>query len=366
MGTPEGRLTPLYPFHLQHGAKFVDFAGWKMPIQYSSILEEHKATRSAAGLFDVSHMGEFLISGTNAISELNRLITNDLNKVKVGQALYSPICMENGGVIDDLILYRKEDDSIFICCNAANVEKVEQWFTSNLEHTSCEVENLSSRYAQIAIQGPLAIGIIDQLLPNASKSIKRFHFKETNFLGGEVILSRTGYTGEDGYEIYCAPQYAQKIADILMDTGKPHGLVPVGLGARDSLRLEAGYPLYGHEISETISPIEGGLSWTVKFNKSETFIGKSVLIEQKSSPSTRKTVHFITEDKRIAREGTEILANGEKVGTILSGSYSPILNRGIGSAIVSGNYSMEIPLTALIRNKPLMLIPSSTPLHLHQ
>ena len=363
MGTPEGLRTPLYDFHEQKNAKFVDFAGWRMPIQYSGILEEHKKTREAAGLFDVSHMGEFLIEGENASSDVNRLITNDLNKVRSGQALYSPMCKEDGGVVDDLILYRRSDESIFICCNASNTSSVEKWFREQLADSNCLIENQSAQYAQIAIQGPAAIEIVDQLQANASSELKRFHFTEADILGQPVLLSRTGYTGEDGYEIYCAPDYAINLTEKIHEIGTPLGLVPVGLGARDSLRLEAGFPLYGHEISDKISPIEGGLGWTVKFSKTDNFIGREALEAQKKSPEKRKTIHFVTQDKRIAREGTDVLSNGELVGKVLSGSFSPILNRGIGSALVNANTNTESNLEVTIRNRTLPIFAHKAPLH---
>lgn len=363
MGTTEGLRTPLYDFHEQNNAKFVDFAGWRMPIQYGSILEEHKKTREAAGLFDVSHMGEFLIEGDNAHHDVNRLITNDLTQVGSGQAIYSPMCKEDGGVVDDLILYRRSDTSIFICCNAANVSSVEKWFKEQLADSNCLIENQSAQYAQIAVQGPVATEIVNQLHLNPINKLLRFHFVETSILGQSAILSRTGYTGEDGYEIYCAPEHAMDLAEKIHKIGSPKGLIPVGLGARDSLRLEAGYPLFGHEISDQISPIEGGLGWTVKFSKSDNFVGREALQAQKNSSETRKTIHFVTQDKRIAREGAEVFSDGKCVGSVQSGSFSPILNCGIGSALVNGNTETEAGLSVMIRNKSLPIFTHKPPLH---
>ncbi len=363
MGTSTGQQTPLYDFHKQNGAKFVEFAGWQMPIQYTGILEEHKATREAAGLFDVSHMGEFLIRGTHATKCLDSLLTNDLTSIQEGQALYSPACMENGGVVDDLILYKLADDKIFLCCNAANMTKLGEWLHQHLHNTPCEVENQSSKYAQIALQGPRAMEIMDQLRPGTSTEIKRFSFLQTDILDTPSIISRTGYTGEDGVEIYCPPDIAQKLAESLQEIGKPVGLQPVGLGARDSLRLEAGYPLYGHEISENRSPIEGGIGWTVKFNKANDFIGKASLLDQKKSPQRSRTIHFITQDKRIAREGTPVFAEDQQVGEVLSGSYSPMINRGIGSAMVKADIPASASFSVQIRNRKIDIQPATPPLH---
>jgi aminomethyltransferase len=363
METPHGQVTPLYDFHKQNGAKFVNFAGWQMPIQYTSILEEHKATREAAGLFDVSHMGEFLISGTGATNYMDRLLTNDLTCVKHGQALYSPACMEDGGVIDDLILYKFSEDKIFLCCNASNTAKVEDWLNKHLLETPCDVTNQSTDYAQIALQGPQAKHIMDQFRPGTSSEVKRFNFLQTDLLDAPSIISRTGYTGEDGFEIYCPPEIAHQLAESFQQIGHPLGLRPVGLGARDSLRLEAGYPLYGHEISETRSPIVGGIGWTVKFDKNNDFIGKTSLLTQKDSSETPRTIHFITQDKRIAREGSPVFAEGRQVGEVISGSYSPMIHRGIGSAVVEPGIPEKTSWSVEIRNREIAIEPSTPPLH---
>lgn len=357
--------TPLYDFHARNGAKFVDFAGWEMPVQYSTgILGEHLATRQAAGLFDVSHMGEFLVTGPAAQEKVDRLLTNNLLATETGQALYSPACSEDGGVIDDLILYKFSQDSIFICCNASNSGKVGNWLESRLGDTGCQVEDQSQDFAQIALQGPNAIQILENMLPGDAAIPTRFRFSKLDILGHPCLLSRTGYTGEDGVEIYLPPSGADEVATALLDSGKPHGLLPVGLGARDSLRLEAGYPLYGHEISESRSPIEGGIGWAVKLKGTGEFIGKCSLQNQKDNPGAhRRTIHFITQDKRIVREGASLVSEGKPAGEVLSGSFSPVLQHGIGSASLNPGIAKDASLAALVRNREIQVFPTKAPLH---
>jgi aminomethyltransferase len=358
------RRTPLYEFHARHGAKFVDFAGWEMPVQYDAgILKEHLATRQDAGLFDVSHMGEFLVSGDQATSCVDQLITNDLAGIAPGQAVYSPMCNESGGVVDDLILYKISETSIFICCNASNTAKVGLWLETQLANSTCKVEDQSGQYAQLAVQGPNACGIIGKFLPEGTALPNKFRFLQLDILGTPCLLSRTGYTGEDGVEIYLPPEHAESMATSILDAGASSGLVPVGLGARDSLRLEAGFPLFGHEISETRSPLEGGIGWTVKFNKPVGFVGKERLHASKKGASTSQTFHFVTQDKRIAREGTPLFLEGVQVGHVLSGSFSPILQRGIGSASLVHPTLPGPGIVAKVREKEIRIFPAKPPLH---
>lgn len=365
METPGPQRTPLYDFHARNGAKFVDFAGWELPVHYGTgILGEHLATRQAAGLFDVSHMGEFLVSGASAEVHVDHLLTNNLLATTPGQALYSPACAEDGGVIDDLILYKLSADCIFICCNASNTQKVDDWLNTKLAASTCQVENQSYEYAQIAIQGPMATTIIKKVLPGDFRLPGRFRFSELEILGNPCILSRTGYTGEDGVEIYLRPEFAYELASALLNAGKDNGLIPAGLGARDSLRLEAGYPLYGHEISGSRTPVEGGIGWAVKLDKPNDFLGKETLLNQKNSPgSHRRTIHFITQDKRIVREGATLVSDGKPAGEVLSGSFSPVIQRGIGSASLNPSIPQDAPLAALVRNREIRIFPSKPPLH---
>ena len=363
MSTDGLRHTPLHEFHQEQGARLVPFAGWEMPVQYTSILEEHRTTREAAGLFDVSHMGEMAVSGSEAQAFLNHVITNDLSKIGDGQALYSPACDEEGGVVDDLILYRIAQDEFLICCNASNTDKVDAWLSEHCSRFDCSVQNVSENYAQLAIQGPAAVGIVESLLPDCGTAIRRFHFAQCDLLGQPCLLSRTGYTGEDGFEFYLPPEAATGLARELLERGHADGLRPVGLGARDSLRLEAGLPLYGHEISETISPIEGGIGWTVKLGKEDGFIGQEALREKKDATTPKRLIHFLAEGKRIARQGCPILADGEPVGEVLSGSFSPMTECAIGSALVEIEKVQDASLAAEIRGKTIPITRAKPPLH---
>ena len=363
MSTDQPQRSPLHEFHQEQGARFVPFAGWEMPVQYTSILEEHRTTREAAGLFDVSHMGEMEVTGPESATFLNYLITNDLSRIDDGQAIYSPACYEHGGVVDDLILYRIAQDHFLICCNASNTQKVDAWIAQQATRFDCTAKNVSNDYAQLAIQGPEAVAIVESFIPDCSSKIKRFHFAQCDILGQPCLLSRTGYTGEDGFEIYLPPTAAPGLARELLERGHRDGLRPIGLGARDSLRLEAGLPLYGHEISESLSPIEGGIGWTVKLGKEDDFIGKNALLAKQNVSDPRRLIHFIGEGKRIARQGCPVLADGEPVGEVLSGSFSPVSECAIGSAIVDINKVQDTRLEAEIRGKPIGIKQAKAPLH---
>ncbi len=334
-----------------------------MPIQYSGILDEHRATRENAGLFDVSHMGEFLVTGDQAEAFLDYIITNDLSRIEDGQALYSTACYEHGGVVDDLILYRLSGKKFFICCNASNMTKVEAWLQENEGAFACSVENVSANYAQLAVQGPNATNILELVFPDCSMSINRFRFIESEAFGHPFLLSRTGYTGEDGFEIYLPPAGAPLFAAAILETGNHFGLKLVGLGARDSLRLEAGLPLYGHEISEEISPIEGGLGWTVKFGKASDFIGKAALLRRREDPCARRVIHFTSTEKRIARQGSRVFAGKEDIGEVLSGTYSPMTEGAIGSALVEMEKVAHDTLFAEVRGNRLHIQRAKPPLH---
>ncbi|MGK0463838.1 MAG: aminomethyltransferase [Lentimonas sp.] len=328
---------PLHAFHAEQGARFVNFGGWNMPVQYAGILEEHRAVREAAGLFDVSHMGEFQVSGLDAAHFLDRLLVNAVSTIAIGKAVYSPMCAENGGVVDDLIVYRTAKDLFLVCVNASNIEKDFNWFAKQAKRWALDVqiENHSENYVLLAVQGPKAEAILQSAGFGAVNELKKFEHVESAFPGGKIRICRTGYTGEDGFEIYIAPEAAEDFIRLLMEKGSPFGMQLCGLGCRDSLRLEAGYPLYGHELSDQITPLEAGIGWTVKFQK-EDFMGKEALTRQKENGIQRHVVHFMLEGRRIAREGTEVInADGEPVGKVLSGTLSPMLGSPIGSALVS-------------------------------
>jgi aminomethyltransferase len=355
---------PLHDFHAAQGARFVAFGGWNMPVQYSSILEEHKAVREAAGLFDVSHMGEFHVHGSDAALFLDRLLVNAVASVAVGKAVYSPMCNAEGTVVDDLIVYRTEEDAFLICVNASNIEKDYGWLLKQAERWGFEVEieDHSDEYALLALQGPKAEAILAAIGLVEVISIKRFWHQLVTFAGEKIRVCRTGYTGEDGFEMYCSPKAAASLAKQILAEGAAYGVKLCGLGARDSLRLEAGLPLYGHELSDSITPFEASLDWTVKLNKAD-FIGKNALTEQKEKGIPRRVIHFKLEGRRIAREGTPVLdASGEAVGQVLSGTLSPVLNCPIGSAIVRTE-AKDAPLFVDLRGNQLALQVAKPPLH---
>ena len=332
----ELKRTPLRDFHAAHGARLVDFAGWEMPVQYRSILEEHKAVRRAAGLFDVSHMGEVDVRGPDAARFLNHLVTNDVSKLFPGRVLYTPMCQPDGGVVDDLLVYMRGAEDFFLCINAGNIDKDLAWIRAQAANFHVTITDRSADYALLAVQGPAAAATVQSLTGAKLDLVKYYHFTEATVAGVHCIASRTGYTGEDGFELYHAAGDAPALAAALLEAGRPRGLELAGLGARDSLRLEAGYPLYGHELAADISPLTAGLGWTVKLDKSADFIGRAALVAEKESGGARKVVFFRTGDRRIVRAETPVLdAAGVTVGRVLSGTLSPILNEAIGSALVA-------------------------------
>jgi len=348
------KRTPLRDFHAQHGARLVDFAGWEMPVQYRSILEEHKAVRHAAGLFDVSHMGEADVQGPQARAFLDSLVTNDVGKMTPGRVLYTPMCYENGTVIDDLLIYMRGPEDFFLCINAGNTPKDLAWLAEQAARFNAEsgadgggsaavrVTDRSAQTALLALQGPAAAAILQPLTAAPLAALKYYHFTTGQVAGVDCVISRTGYTGEDGFELYHASEAAPALAAALLEAGRPHGLELAGLGARDSLRLEAGYPLYGHEISDQISPLAGGLGWTVKLDKPASFIGRDALRAEKASGSAQRIVFFKTGDRRIVRAESPVYAGGGEaggaaVGRVVSGTLSPILGEAIGSALVDAS-----------------------------
>ncbi len=349
------KRTPLYGFHVANGGRLVDFAGWEMPVQYKSILEEHKAVRRTAGLFDVSHMGEVDVRGRDAAPFLNFLVTNDVAKLFPGRVLYSPMCYPTGGVVDDLLVYKRAEEDFFLCINAGNIEKDLQWIREQAGKFDVEIADRCADYALLAIQGPKAAAIVQSLTGAKLDLIKYYHFSEGTVAGIQCLISRTGYTGEDGFELYHAAGDAPALAEALLNAGKPHGLELAGLGARDSLRLEAGYPLYGHEITQDISPLAAGLGWTVKLDKGADFIGRAALLQEKQKGGAKRIVFFKTGDRRIVRAGAPVLdGSGATVGSVVSGTLSPLLNEAIGSALVDLP-STAMPLSVDIRGTKIAL-----------
>jgi aminomethyltransferase len=312
----------------------VDFGGWDMPVQYpAGVIEEHMRTRTAAGLFDVSHMGEIWVEGPDAIAFVNRLTTNDVSKLVDGQAHYSAFTNEEGGVVDDLLVYRFGGERLLLVVNAGTTEKDWAWIESNRGAEDVSLKNASSDYCQIAIQGPKALEIARGFTDTPLGDIKYYHFREGVFDGVPAIISRTGYTGEDGFEVYAAAGEAEKIWNDLLAAGESHGLLPCGLAARNTLRLEAAMSLYGHELGDDISPLEAGLGWICKLEKGP-FIGREALVRQKETGLGRKLVGFEMTEPGIARDGYPIVIGGEKVGSVTSGSPAPYLKKNIGLGFV--------------------------------
>jgi len=330
------KKTPLNALHRQLGARMVSFGGWDMPVQYTGVIDEHLAVRRAAGLFDVSHMGEILVEGPGALSLVQHLTTNDASKLVDGQVQYSALCRPDGGTVDDVTLYRFGPERFMFCVNAANTDKDFAWMEQvkaggNL--ADVELRNASHDFAQIALQGPVSRTILERLCDCDLAPLEYYHFIEGSLATIPTIISRTGYTGELGYELYVPAERGAEMWLALMTSGKQDGLVPVGLGARDTLRLEMGYALYGHELSDTISPLEAGLGWITKFDKGD-FVGRDALIAQKESGVPRRLVGFTMDAPGIPRADYPVYSAGREVGVVTSGTQSPSLRQGVGLALV--------------------------------
>lgn len=336
----ELRRTPLFPLYKQYGAQVVDFAGYEMPVQYSGVIEEHTLVREKAGLFDVSHMGEIEVTGQAAGSFIQQLITNDLVRIGSGQAQYSPLANEEGGTVDDVLVYCLNHQHFWIVVNAANREKDLAWILAHQPaHAEVNIRDRSDEIAQLALQGPLAETILDQLMTVNTPRISYYSFLENVSVAGvPSLVSRTGYTGEDGFEIYMDADQAIRVYEALMDKGAPYGLQPIGLGARDTLRLEAKLPLYGHELRDDISPLEAGLGYFVKLAKPH-FVGRDALVAQKEAGLTRKIVGFELIDRGIARAGFQVWGADQSIGFVTSGTFSPTFNKSIGLAMVDLAYA---------------------------
>ncbi|MFN6963167.1 MAG: glycine cleavage system aminomethyltransferase GcvT [Pyrinomonadaceae bacterium] len=368
MSSEELKQTPLNQVHRDLGGKMVNFGGWDMPVQYpAGVIEEHLRTRTAAGLFDVSHMGEFWVEGRDAIAFVNRLTTNDVTKLVDGQAHYSAMTNERGGVVDDLLVYRFGPEKLLLVVNAGTTEKDWDWVTSHKrEGEDVALTNVSADYCQIAIQGPNAIDILQKLTETDLSSIKYYHFTTGRVDDVESIISRTGYTGEDGFEVYAAADKAVQLWNKMLETGglgSEGGILPAGLAARNTLRLEAAMSLYGHELGDDISPLEANLGWIVKLQKGD-FIGSDVLKKQKEAGLTRKLVGFEMTDKGIARDGCDVYAGDKKVGQVTSGSPAPFLKKNIGLAFVPvefANAGQEIKID--VRGKMLSAVVVPTPFY---
>tara|TARA_A100001037_G_C15154215_1_gene642703 strand:- start:12257 stop:13366 length:1110 start_codon:yes stop_codon:yes gene_type:complete len=338
----EKRISPkkthLYDKHVELGARLVPFSGFKMPVQYQGINSEHLSVRKNVGIFDVSHMGEFFFEGPEATKMLDFLVTNDIEQLPTGRVLYTLICKDDGGILDDALAYKISDSKYMLVVNASNIEKDFEWVTSKNQF-DCEIRNFSGETCLIALQGPRSKNVLEKLFPNnvSLQNLKSFELMECEIDKKSVLISRTGYTGEDGYEIYCGENAVHLVWDLLLENGKQFGIAPCGLGARDTLRTEMKYSLYGNEIDESTNPYEAGLGWVVKLNNPD-FVGYEKLLKIHSEGVCRKLVGFEMIDRGIPRKGNKIFHNGEEIGFVTSGTMSPSLNKAIGIGyVLKGN-----------------------------
>jgi aminomethyltransferase len=328
---PPLKRTPLFDVHVKAGAKMVPFGGWEMPVQYSGIVEEHRAVRGAVGLFDISHMGEFEVRGPRALATLQRLTTNDVSALEVGQVQYALLCHPEGGIVDDLTLYRLGDDHYMLTVNAANIDTDWQWVTEQGE--GAEWTDVSAHTALLAVQGPRAEALVERLADGPVAGIGYYRFRRGHVAGAPALISRTGYTGEDGFELYVPAAHAEALWHALTEAGRGHDLRPIGLGARDTLRLEMRYALYGNDIDHSTNPLEAGLGWVVKPAKGD-FIGRTAIERLRSRGVGRRLVGLEMVDRAVARHGYRIMCDGAAVGQITSGSFAPSLDRFIAMGYV--------------------------------
>jgi len=332
------KRTRLYPFHKKYGARMIEFFGWEMPVEYTGIIDEHLAVRERAGLFDVSHMGEILISGRDALPFIQYLTPNDASRLSPGQAQYTALTTPQGTFIDDMLVYNLGDNKFLLVVNAANSDKDYEWIRSHIASFDVQVENASDAYTQLALQGPDSLKILKPLTEINLAEMKYFWFSWGKVAGEEALVSRTGYTGEDGFEIYTLSPNPGIIWEAILEQGKSFGILPVGLGTRDTLRLEAKLMLYGNDIDETTTVLEADLKWLVKFKKGD-FLGREVLLKQMEEGIKRKIVGFELVDKGIARPHYPVFLKGEKVSEVASGSYSPFLKKSIGLTYLPIEYT---------------------------
>ncbi|MBB6454248.1 aminomethyltransferase [Salirhabdus euzebyi] len=360
------KRTPLYTVYQDYNGKTIDFGGWDLPVQFSGIKKEHEATRNAAGLFDVSHMGEIVVTGPNSEQYLQKMLTNDISKLTINRAQYTIMCYENGGTVDDLLVYKKGDEEFLLVVNASNIEKDFNWLKQHLID-GVNLNNISESIAQLALQGPKAELILQKLTNTDLSEIKFFRFADHVTFSGinkGALVSRTGYTGEDGFEIYIDHSEAIALWEKILEAGADEGVEPIGLGARDTLRFEATLPLYGQELTAEITPIEAGLGFAVKTNKEADFIGKEVLKDQKENGTTRKIIGIEMVDKGIPRHGYEVFKGEEKVGVVTTGTQSPTLEKNIGLAIVDIRFTnIDEELEVQVRKRRLKAKVIATPFY---
>ncbi len=362
------KRTALFEEHVRLGGRMVDFGGWELPVQYSGVIDEHVTCRTTAGIFDVSHMGEVHVEGKDAEAFLNYLVTNNVAKLKIEQAMYTPMCNEEGGIVDDLLIYRRSQDRFLLVINASNTDKDYAWITKvasefKKRHPDLHISNESANYTQIAIQGRKAAEILQPLTDTPLQPIKYYWFKEGKILGNiPAFLARTGYTGEYGFEVYVPWNKGPEVWRAIEEQGQKHGMKPCGLGARDTLRFEVCFPLYGHELSDTINPLEAGIAWTVKLDKGD-FIGRAPTVTLKEKGLTRQVVGIKLLDRGIPRQGYDVYtADGsEKIGSLTTGTQSPSLKQALGLALIStkhGQVGTKITVDIRGTKVPAEVIPT--------
>ena len=343
--------TFLHDKHVQLGARMVDFAGWHMPVQYTSIIEEHKTVRENVGLFDVSHMGEVFVSGKDSLAFLQKIVPQDISKLAYEKAVYCQLPNEKGGLIDDLIIYKLGINLYLVICNAARIDEDLNWMVRNKKGLDVKIDNQSHNFSLLAVQGPKA----DELLRTMGLDTiqESFTIKPAKICGIKLLISRTGYTGEDGYELLVENEYSEELWDKILEYGAAFGIKPIGLGARDTLRLEAALHLYGNDLDENTTPVEAGLSWSIPKDKKENYNGKDIIMEQLQNGGNKKLIGLKMLDKGIARHEYEVYKDGEKVGVVTSGGISPMLNTNIALAYVKNDKNIFTGSTVqvMIREK---------------
>lgn len=350
---------PLHEAHLQKNARMGNFGGWLVPLFYTSIMEEHAAVRSRAGVFDISHMGEFIVEGPGALAYLEKCLPRRITPVKLKQAIYMPLVNDQGGMVDDIIVYRMAEEKFLIIVNAGNIEKDFAWLKARLPLQGVILSNLSDAMGLLALQGPLSQTILLECFGAFYKDLRRFHYKDFE----EGMIARTGYTGEDGYEIMIPKHRLKQVWDALFHAGTKHGLLPVGFGSRDTLRLEAAMPLYGHELTDDITPLEADLEWAIDLTKDE-FPGSPVLRNQKQAGILKKRVGFEMTERGIPRQGFEIQKDGKTIGIVTSGSFIPTTGKNIGMAyVISEEAKTGNGIDVLVRGKPVKAVLVSLPFY---
>lgn len=339
------KQTPLYEQHISLGARMVDFAGWDMPVQYEGLIPEHNAVRNAVGIFDVSHMGEFIVEGSQATEFLQYILTNDASRLKIGRSQYSLLCNEDGGVMDDCMLYRLETSKFLLVVNAANSDKDYVWVETNSLQYDVRVSNQTDSYALLAIQGPNSISALGNLSTDNLEHFNRTEIRTIDVSGRTCLVGRTGYTGEDGYEIFCDSEIANELWRSILD----QGVIPCGLGSRNTLRLEAGMALHGHEINDTISPVEAGLIGVVSLSK-DNFVGKQAIIEILDTGPDKRLMGMVMKDRSVPRDGY-VVSTRSGEGLVTSGTFSPTLKNGIAMAFLPSQIQIGDDVSVVIREK---------------